>query len=149
MDLKPAPIKHKERAGLTLIETVVSLFLFAIFITGACKVVMAHRQLMNKSKSHYTAVNIAKNQIEQIRNTLSQTGYDQINNNEESNIQVSSNGDVSSTGKYRRTTEITQVNNDMSEIVVTVQVLDRITLTFGDENEELRTYIARPMARSL
>lgn len=139
---------HRNRTGSILVETVVSLFIFALFITGACKVIMSHRQLVDKSRDHYTAVNIAKNQIEQIRNTLSRIGYDQIYDNSETEIQVGANGEVSNVGKFRRTTIITTVNDNMSEIEVTVEILNRIKLEFGTEKEILQTYIARPLKRS-
>lgn len=109
---------------------------------------MSHRQLVDKSRDHYTAVNIAKNQIEQIRNTLSRIGYDQIYDNSETEIQVGANGEVSNVGKFRRTTIITTVNDNMSEIEVTVEILNRIKLEFGTEKEILQTYIARPLKRS-
>ncbi|MDF7825192.1 hypothetical protein P4B35_14305 [Pontiellaceae bacterium B12227] len=109
---------------------------------------ISHRQVTDKARAHYTAVNIAKNQIEQIRNTLTRIGYDQIFNNEEKEIQVAANGEVSNLGKFRRTTEITSVNDGMVEIVVTVEILDRKKLKFGKESEVLRTYLARPLKRS-
>lgn len=139
---------RKSRSGTSLIETVVALFLFAVFIAGACKVMMSHRRVVDKSRAHYTAVNIAKNQIEQVRNTLSRIGFDQIYDNAESKIQVTANGEVSNIGKFRRSTEIIKVDDGMAEIVVTVEILDQVKLKFGKESEVLRTYIARPLKRS-
>lgn len=141
-------LSKKSRRGTTLVETVVSLFILALFIAGSCKTIIAHRKVVDKARAHYTAVNIAKNQIEQIRNTISRIGYDQISNNAESNIQVASDGEINNLGKFMRTTEIIKIDDGMSEIIVTVQIMDRIKLEFGKEQEVLRTFIARPLQRS-
>ncbi|WP_372794649.1 hypothetical protein [Pontiella sp.] len=139
---------NRSRSGTSLIETVVALSLLAVFIAGSCRTIVAHRKIVDKARAHYTAVNIAKNQVEQIRNTISSVGYDQIYNNAEKDIQVAYNGEVSDVGKFRRTTEVIQVDENLTEIVITVQIINRISLEFGTEKEVLRTYIARPLERS-
>ena len=144
---KKYQLKPKKR-GTSLVETVIALFLFAVFITGACKVLLAHRQLTDYARDHYTAVNIAKNQIEQIRNTMARAGYDQIYENGEQNIRVASDGEKNTDGTFRRSTTINKISEDMAEIVITVEIIDRRTRSFGSKSEMLRSYLARPRQRS-
>ena len=142
--LKESHIR-KNQQGSTIVETIVALVIFAIFITGATRVIMAHRQVSDKARAHYTAINIAKNQIEQVRNTLETSDFSQLRNKEERSpgIQVDSKGEPSDVGKFMRVTEINKINDDLAEIVVTVQILNRTKLTFGTENSHLKSYLSR------
>lgn len=129
---------------MTIVETVTALVLFAMFITGACRVIVIQRQIMDKARDHYIAANIAKNQLEQIRNALDTGGYEQIFSMDEDRVSVDEKGDRYDNGKFRRTTAIRAVDADLAEAVITVELLDRVKMEFDGENAHLRSFIARP-----
>ena len=130
--------------GATVVEAIVALVIFATFIAGATRVVLAHRQLSDRARAHYVAINLAKNQVEQVRN-MRRADYAQILAMTENGVQVNAEGDPDSTnGKFRRTTTITVGTNNIYrlEIEVMVEIKNPITLAFEGENEHIKSYMA-------
>lgn len=139
--------RRNSREGTTIVETIVALVLFAMFITGATKVLMSHRQLTDKSRAHYIAINITKNRIEQVRN-MRRADYEQIGNMMESDTLVNAKSEITPNGKFRRTTKIhTTPVLGLLEIDVTVEIKNPITLQFSGENEHLKSYMAKLLDR--
>ncbi len=88
---------------------------------------------------------LARNQLEQVRNTLQTAGFDQIFSREEAGTLVNSAGDPTpDVGTYLRSTTITEVEPHLAEIEVTIQILNRKTMEFGSEHVLLQSYIAEP-----
>ena len=129
---------RKSRAGVSLVETLMALLIFATFITGASKSLMAHRKLSDKSREHYTAINIAKNRIELVRTFEFGQQADFLENN----VVIDFNGAADTDGDYRRSTTMTTASSNLLEVAVTVEIRDRITLLFDGEQEKIRTYFA-------
>lgn len=130
--------------GATMVETMVALAILATFITGAARVILTHRQLADKARAHYTAINIAKNQVEQVRN-MRRADYAQIFAMTENGVIVNAEGNHDSiNGKFRRTTTITaDANNDYRlDIDVLVEIKNPVTLGFEGEGEHLKSYMA-------
>ena len=137
----------KNKQGMTIVETIVALVIFAVFISGAVKVIMAQRQVSDKARAHYTAINIAKNQIEQVRNTSTQN-YNQIISMAEDKVRVNKDGVPDDFGKFRRTTLILDTStDDLFEIDVKVDIFDPISLEFKGENEHIKSYMAKLLDR--
>ena len=135
---------RKHCLGATVVEAIVALVIFATFIAGATQVILAHRQLSDKARAHYTAINLAKNHVEQVRN-MRRADYAQILAMTENGVQVNAEGDPDSTnGKFRRTTTITVGTNNIYrlEIEVMVEIKNPITLAFEGENEHVKSYMA-------
>jgi Tfp pilus assembly protein PilV len=142
---------NKDRArnyknGSSITEVLVSLVLFAIFIGGACKVVTSTSAVSDKAHAHYVAINIAKNQIEQVRN-LRRSDFDQILALQESNTPVDGKGQPTTeeVALYNRTTTITKdTRNDyLIEVTVEVGIKDRAKWNYDNgEKEVLQSYIA-------
>ncbi len=136
------------RSGTSLVEVIVALVLFALFIAGASRLLMAMRQTTDLSRAHYTAAHLAKNQIEQVRSTMEKLGFDTIAFQKEENTQVDDAGNWSDVGKYMRTTTIVYPHNgnpNLADIIVTVKLLDRKTLEWTAGSETVQSYIARPL----
>lgn len=129
----------KARAGMTLVETVVAIAVLAIFTTGACKLLISHRQMTDMARAHYTAINIAKNRMELIRTF----DFGQVDDFIEDQVIVDTSGLPDTAGHYRRTTETSNINSNLLELVVTVDIRNRKTLAFTPAKEELTTYVAR------
>ncbi len=130
--------KSRKRAGTTIVETIVALTIFAVFTTGACKLLMSHRKIMDMARAHYTAINIAKNRMELVRTF----DFGQVDDFLENNVVVDASGMPSTEGNYRRSTEVSTVSSNLLELIVTVDIRNRQTLAFNPANEQLRTYFA-------
>ena len=125
--------------GMTLIEVVVAVFIFAICIGGACMLVVQTRQAMDNARSHYVAVNIAKNRLEKGRTF----GYDQLSVFAEDDVIVDISGAADADGNYRRTTVVSNVTSNLVEMIVTVEIRDRVTRQFSSKkSEQIQTYFA-------
>jgi prepilin-type N-terminal cleavage/methylation domain-containing protein len=130
--------KSRKRAGMTLVETIVALAIFAVFTTGACKLFMSHRRLSDMARGHYTAINIAKNRLELARTV----DFGQLASYAESNVVVNVSGEPDTEGHYRRTTDISNFSGNLVEIAIKVDLRNRRTLDFTPANEQLTSYIA-------
>ena len=131
--------KDRSRAGTTLIEAIVAALIFALFIGGTCLVVMSSRQVSDTARFHYSAINIGKNRLE--RGT--ELTYDSLPLLEESDVLIDGTGSPDVDGMYRRSTMVNDVATNLREIVVSVEIMDRKTLTFDGESETIQTYHAK------
>lgn len=141
---RPRIDRSGKRSGMSIIETVVALFLFALFIGGACRVILAQRQVADKARYHYAAINIAKNRIEQVRN-MRRASYSQIFSMRELGTRVDANGDpLPGRGKFRRQTTITATSiPELLEVEVRVFIQNPITLEFETEEQHVSSYMAK------
>jgi len=130
--------KRKSCAGIVMVEALISLVLFAIFITGGCKLLLAHRQVTDMARAHYAAANIAKNHLELIRSF----DYSQRGDFAETDVLVNEAGLTDNNGKFRRHTVYSSVSSNIIEIAVTVEIMDRKTLSFSGRGETLKSYYA-------
>ncbi|MBN1558326.1 MAG: prepilin-type N-terminal cleavage/methylation domain-containing protein [Lentisphaerae bacterium] len=126
------------RAGLTLVEVMVSIMIFAICIGGICWMMVMSKQLSDRARDHYLAANLAKNRIERGR-TLEFDSLDQFEMDE---VVVDAEGRPDGNGFFRLTTTVSNVNATLKEIVVEVDIRDRKTWGFEGEREEARTLYA-------
>jgi len=135
--------KKRRKCGSSIIETLFALGLLATFISGAGKSIMMTNQLSDTAQAHYTAINIAKNQIEQVRN-LRRAEFEQILALQENGIRVDDTGRINPKGHFRRTTTVTKdsLNDFLIEVYVKVEIQNRVSRSFAGEHEQLRSYIA-------
>lgn len=127
---------HKNR-GLTLVESIVGICIFGIAIAGMCALVVSARELSDRARLHYTAINIAKNRLEKAR-TLNFSMLDLF---QENGVVVDYNGNPDPNGAFKRSTVISNVATNLVEIIITVDIRNRVTLGFAGENETLRSYL--------
>jgi hypothetical protein len=125
------------KSGLTLVETIVSLALFALFIGGVCGLLNLVRELSDNARDHYMAANLAKNRIERAK----EFGYENVPLFVESNVRLDEEGEPDTDGRFRRTTAVTMPSPNLYQLVVTVDILDRRSLSFDGEQETVETYI--------
>ena len=90
------------------------------------------------ARAHYAAANIAKNHLELIRSF----DYSQRGDFAETDILVNETGLTDSNGKFRRHTVYSAVSSNIIEIAVTVEIMDRKTLSFDGREETLKSYYA-------
>ena len=125
--------------GMTLIEVVIAVFIFGIVMGGACMLVVQCRQGVDNARAHYVAVNIAKNRLEKGRTF----GYDQLSVFSEDDVLVDVSGAVDSAGNFRRTTIVSNVTSNLVEMIVTVEIRNKVTRQFSSRKSEVvRTYFA-------
>jgi len=131
--------RHKTgEAGFSFIEVIIALSILGIFIGGMCAVLLGGRQLGDLACSHYVAVNLAKNRIERARNMP----FESLSDFVEYNTLVDEDGNPDYSGNYRRTTQYTSAGTNLVEMIVTVEVIDRVKRRFDGESEIVRSYIA-------
>ena len=130
--------RQDSRSGVSLIEVVVALMIFSLCISGFCSVAMQSRQLSDLSRDHYIAVNMARSRFERARSF----DYEQLHLFEEGATVVDKDGTPESNGRFRRSTVVSNVTPQLSEMVVTVDILNRMTLEFDGEKERLNMYFA-------
>lgn len=141
-NIKEQPLQKLEHgrkcAGMTLVEALVAIAVFAVFMTGASKILMSHRKVTDMARSHYVAINIAKNRMELVRTF----GFDHVHEFLEDKVLVNANGLPSTEGDYRRTTQISNISVNLVELFITIDIRNRKSLEFSGEQELLTTYIA-------
>lgn len=129
--------KVHKNSGLTLVESIVAVCIFGIAIAGMCALVVSARELSDRARLHYTAINIAKNRVEKAR-TLNFSMLDLF---QENGVVVDYNGNPDPNGAFKRNTVISNVATNLVEIIVTVDIRNRVTLGFAGENETVRSYL--------
>ena len=124
--------------GFTIVEMMVAVLVFAICIVGICRLEVVARESNDRARWHYTAVNIAKNRTERAR--VAQ--YGELEGFVENNVVVDWQGNPSVNGDYRRTTTVSNTTPTLKEMVVTVEIRNRVTRAFAGMGESVRTYFA-------
>lgn len=132
------PFRNRSRLGMTIVETVVALFVFAVCVAGACGVVIKARELADTSRLHYTAVNLARNRIEQSRSF----DFKDLAYLRESATVVGVKGSPDAKGDFRRTTQVSNVFTNLALVTVTVEIKNRYTTRFDGKNQKVSTYLA-------
>jgi prepilin-type N-terminal cleavage/methylation domain-containing protein len=127
-----------DRSGMTLIETLVALFVLGICIAGMCGLVVTVKQVNDRARDHYTAINLAKNRTERAK----MFDFAEVPEFAEIGTVIDKHGSPTSAGRFQRITTVTAVKSNLYEVVVEVKIKDRETLAFDSESEKVRTYIA-------
>jgi len=131
--------KRKSRQeGVSLVEVVVALLVFSMCVAGICRLISMGRQGSDNARAHYTAINVAKNRIERVKTFE----FPQIELFAQNNVTVNRSGGVDVNGDYRMTTTVSSITNNLKEVVVRVDIRNKISRQFDGENESIRTYIA-------
>ncbi len=131
--------QRKRRGGATIVETVIALTIFAVFSTGACKLMVSHRKILDLSRDIYTASNLAKSRLELAR-TLE---FEQVPDLFENQLLLDASGIPSSSGHFRRTTTVSAVSSNLYEVVIQVDIQNRKTLAFSPAKQDISTYVAK------
>lgn len=131
--------RSKSRAGTSIVEVMIALLLFALFAGGACQMLVSHRQLLDMSRDHYIAANLAKDRLELARTFE----FEQIPDLEESQLVINGSGIPSEVGHFRRTTTVSTLSSNLYELVITVDIQNRRTLEFAPAEQSINTYIAK------
>lgn len=145
--LRKSAHRNASRQGLTLIETLIAIFLLGLFVAGSVRVLTVLRRSSDMSRLNYQAINIAKDRIERVR------AFD-FHQLDAANEQGTLLGD----GLFRRSTIITNafVNDNVSppavittntptglkQISVIVETLNQRTRRFDGPQQTLNTMIA-------
>lgn len=121
-----------------MVEVVVALLVFSIFIAGMTGLVLSARQAQDMARSHYIATNMAKNRLELAR----AIEYANIGIFSEQDVIVDANGNPDPDGGYRRTTVLGTVTPNLVRVRVSVEVRNRISLEFETDAIVVDSYIA-------
>jgi hypothetical protein len=133
--------RSRRRAGVTIVEVMMALTVFALFTTGTCKLLISHRKVLDMSRDHYIAANLAKDRLELARTFE----FNQIHELAESQILLDGSGIPSLNGNFRRTTQISSLSSNLYELAITVDIRNRASLEFAPAKESINTYIAKKL----
>ena len=125
-------------AGMTLVEVVIAVSIFSMCMAGVCSLILQSRRVSNRARAHYVAINIAKNRLEMARTY----DYSLLDLFIESNIVVDKNGILVNDGDFRRTTTVTEIKSNLTEMVIMVEIRNRNTWDFSGEEETVQSYFA-------
>lgn len=128
----------RARDGLGLVEVVIALFIFAAMVAGMCGLVLIARESSDRARDHYVAVNLAKNRLERAKSF----GFDQLSMFAEDKVRMNSQGVQTPNGDFRRTTIVSNVTPNLTEVRVTVEIRNRETWEFVPGEEDIRSYVA-------
>jgi len=126
------------RVGLTLIEALVAIFVLSLCIGGMCKVAVCLKQTSDKARSHYVAINIAKNRLERMRTF----DFNELYLFAEDKVLINVSGNPDSGGDYRRSTVLSEMQTNLIEAAITVEIRDRISRGFDGEGENIESCFA-------
>src|SRR5438094_795377 len=93
----------RSKAGITLVETMASVLLFALVVGAILNVSVQSMTMGKRSEFAYTAYNLAKNHIE----TLRSLPFSNLTNAAETDTYIDSAGAPNADGPYIRTTSVT------------------------------------------
>lgn len=131
--------KQKGRCGTSLVEVMVALTIFAIFIATSCKIMIVTRSTLDLARDHYTASNLAKDRIELTRTF----DFNQLPELQEDALVINSEGVPDANGHFRRITDVTLVTSNLYEVAVTVGIKNRKTLKFAPSEQSVVTYVSK------
>lgn len=131
--------RSRNRAGSTFVEAIIAVAILALFSTGASKLLVSHRKLLDMARDRYTAGNLAKNRLELVRTF----DFEQIPEMEEIGIRIDDNGVPSIDGNFLRITSVSPLNTNLYELAVSVKIKNRKTLAYGPAEEVINTYVAK------
>ncbi|MDA1044390.1 MAG: prepilin-type N-terminal cleavage/methylation domain-containing protein [Verrucomicrobia bacterium] len=126
------------RNGVTLVEMLTALLIFALAIGGLCSLAVSAKQILDTSRDHYVAVNLAKNRIERVKTF----NFNELNLFVEAGTILDESGAPDPAGSYSRATAVSNVTASLKEVVVTISIKHRKTLKFAPAQQQVRTYIA-------
>ena len=124
--------------GFTLVEVLISLLIMALAVAGLCSLALTSKQILDTSRDHYVAVNLAKNRIERVK-TFS---FDELGLFDEAGTLLDDAGAPDPNGSYSRATTVTNITDNMKEVVVTISIKNRKSLKYAPGQQTVRTYIA-------
>ena len=124
--------------GFTLVETLTALLIMAMAVAGLCSLALTSKQILDTSRDHYVAVNLAKNRIERVK-TFS---FDELELFGEAGTLLDNAGAPDVNGSYSRATTVTNITDNMKEVIVTISIKNRKSLLYAPGQQTVRTYVA-------
>lgn len=130
---------RKNRAGVSIIEVMIALAIFAVFTSGTCKLLVSHRRVLDLARDNYTAINLAKERMELARTFE----FDQIPELAETKVLLNESGIPAQHGHFRRTTTISMLSSNLYQLAISVDIQNRKTLQFAPAQQSINTYISK------
>lgn len=122
----------RNHKGVTLVEVMVSIILVGIITTALCAIVAQSAVFSKRIDSVYTASLLAQRRIE----FIGKLEFNDIESATETDIRIDNDGNMSISGDYSRTTEVTEDydgNSILTKVKVTVKRAD-VSMSGGTSN---------------
>ena len=125
------------KSGATLVEVVVALSIFGLWLGAACSVMTKVRELTRRAQLHYTAVAIANSRLDvaRSRDVAALPGFI------EDRTPVDGHGNYATVGDFLRTTTMTNRPDGTVQIGVRVDLPDIRSRRFIGEYEAVQCVI--------
>ncbi len=140
--------------GLSIVEAVVALFLFGMFIASACKLIIVARESSGRATDHYQAICLGKNRIERLQSVdfsqLERCASPVYAFGSVTNVipeTMDRDGTASPEGRFRMTVSITNLTTNLKWVMVNIEIRDRVSMNFEGEYEEVVTMLSKQLRR--
>ena len=138
------PTDHRSKQGpanaaFSIVETVLALALMSLFVGGLCRLTLTTHMITDQAREQYQTVTLARNRLERIR----VLPFDLAELFAESNVLVNDYGTPDPAGRFLRSTEVSSLGTDLTQVRVTLLAYNHLTGKFDGQTEELISCIAR------
>ena len=128
----------KNSRGLTLVETMMAIFLFGVVLVGMLDVCAQSMLMGKRSDLSYKAYNLAKSHLE----TLKTMSFGSLSSAAETDTILDGGGTPDINGDFKRNTSVnTNYNSDSHLTEVTVTVDYKVKNAFANKPTSLQTVI--------
>ena len=125
------------KSGVSLIETLVAVFLLATAIAGAAKLIVTSNQLADTARDQSTKMLIIKNRIER----MSMSDFSDLELWQQDRQLVGEDGFPDSSGRFLLTTSVSRPTTNLAEVVISVDTMNRATMKFSGSPEQVTTFL--------
>jgi len=108
------------KRGVTLVEVLFSALVLAVAVMGILVLFTQTIGIAKRIDYEYKAVNIAKARMERARSAIETSGFDSLIELGETETLLDSDGVSDPEGDYKRTTVVTEIDDNRTEFEVTV-----------------------------
>jgi hypothetical protein len=131
---------------MTIVEAVIAILLFGLFIATACRVLISSRESTGRAKDHHLAICLGKNRIErlQVADFSQLESWTTVGDGEV----LDQEGNPTPQGNFRLRVAVTSLTATLKSVVTTVEIKDRETLAFDGEYEQITTMLSDQRTRS-
>ena len=110
----------KNKKGLTLVEVLFAALILAIAVTGVLILFTQTIGIAKRVDYNYKASSLAKARMERARSVIETSGFDSLSDLAETETIIDADGISDPEGDFKRTTLVTEIDDNRTEFEVTV-----------------------------
>jgi len=110
----------KNKKGITLVEVLFSAVILAIAVSGILVLFTQTIGIAKRIDYDYKAAGLAKARMERARSVIETSGFDSLSGLVETETILDANGVPDPEGDFKRTTQVTSIDDNRTEYEVTI-----------------------------